>query len=168
MPARAPLTPDLIDQSIARSMDRVFTTMLKASIKLVERTASLNPSVLGPGNQTIGCVGFVGDINGVLHLRFSDEFAAIATGLVLGMTPTEIRLEGPEVIKDTIGELTNMSVGCFKNTFCDSGYPCMLTLPTIIRGEQLAAPAIKGTTRHVYYFESAGHPVIADLQMKQE
>lgn len=168
MTVRSPISPDLIDQAVVQALERVFETMIKAPIRLIERTAAIDLSVLGAGPQIMGCVGFVGEINGFIHLRLSEEFAAVATGLVLDMTPNEVRMEGREVIKDTIGELTNMSVGGFKNRFCDIGYPCKLTLPTIVWGDKLSSPTIKGAMRHVYHFEGAGHPLLADLQIKAD
>jgi chemotaxis protein CheX len=107
-------------------------------------------------------------MNGIVHLRFSEEFAFIVAGLVLGMSADEVKTEGIDTVKDTIGELTNMSVGGFKNAFSELGYPCALTLPTIVRGEQISAPTIKGATRRVYHFESHLGRVIADLQLKSE
>jgi chemotaxis protein CheX len=168
MPARATLSQELIDRSIAKSLDSVFTTLTKSSVHLTERTAILDPSVLGDGPQIMGCVGFVGEMNGVIYLRFTEEFATSVTGLVLGMSVNEVRMEGFEILKDTIGELTNMSVGGFKNAFSDIGYPCALTLPTIIRGEKLVSPTIKGAVRHVYHFANPAGRLIADLQLKSE
>lgn len=166
--AHAPLSSDQIDRSIAQSMDSVFSTMVRAPLRLAETTATLDAEILGTGPQIMGCVGFVGEMNGIIHLRFSEEFATVVTGLVLGMSADEVKAEGIATVKDTIGELTNMSVGGFKNAFSDLGYPCALTLPTIVHGEKLGAPAIKGATRRVYHFESPRGRVIADLQLKSE
>jgi chemotaxis protein CheX len=168
MLARAPLSSDQIDRSIAQSLGSVFSTMVRETLRLAETSATLDPAILGAGPQIMGCVGFVGEMNGIIHLRLSEDFAGIVTGLVLGMSADEVKAEGIATIKDTIGELTNMSVGGFKNAFSDLGYPCALSLPTIVHGEQLGAPAIKGATRRVYHFESPRGLVIADLQLKPE
>jgi chemotaxis protein CheX len=72
------------------------------------------------------------------------------------------------VINDAIGEITNVTAGGFKNQLCDVGFPCKLTLPTIIRGEDLRVVAVKGTTRHIFEFDCAGHSLTADIQLKVE
>jgi chemotaxis protein CheX len=168
MTARAALSPELIDRSITQSLNSVFTVMTKSPVRLVERASVLDSSALGTGSQIMGSVGFVGEMNGIIYLRFSETFAAAVTGQVLGMSVNEVLMEGIDTIKDTIGELTNMSVGGFKNAFSDIGYPCALTLPTIIRGDKLVAPSIKGAVRHVYHFENPAGRLIADLQLKSE
>jgi len=71
-------------------------------------------------------------------------------------------------LKDVVGEITNMTVGGFKNALCDTGFPCKLTLPTIVRGDHLAVSGLKNTERHIFHFDCAGHRLVADIQMRQE
>jgi len=59
-----------------------------------------------------------------------------------------------------------MVVGGFKNTLCDLGFPCKLTLPAIVRGHKLSIAAIKAATRHVFQFDYLGHRLVADVQIK--
>jgi chemotaxis protein CheX len=59
-----------------------------------------------------------------------------------------------------------MTVGVFKNTLCDLGFPCKLTLPAIVRGHKLSIAAIKSATRHVFHFDCAGHRLTTDIQIK--
>jgi chemotaxis protein CheX len=84
------------------------------------------------------------------------------------MSPAEVEMNGYEVIKDAIGEITNMTAGGFKNRLCDIGFPCKLTLPTIVRGKDLSVDGFKGTERHIFQFECAGHILLADIQFKAE
>jgi chemotaxis protein CheX len=128
------------------------------------------PAVLLPDrpSQIFGSVGFVGDASGLIYLCFTEAFAKDLTGRILGMSPAEVEMNGSEVVTDAIGEVTNMTVGGFKNTLCDLGHACKLTLPTIVRGQHLSVAAIKSATRHVFHFESAGHRLVADIQIKLE
>jgi chemotaxis protein CheX len=87
---------------------------------------------------------------------------------VLGMTAAEIAMCDDSTVKDVIGEITNMTVGGFKNALCDVGFPCKLTLPTIVRGDHLAVASMKGAERHIFHFDCAGHRLVADIQLKQE
>jgi chemotaxis protein CheX len=59
-----------------------------------------------------------------------------------------------------------MTVGSFKNGLCDAGYPCKLTIPSILRGSNFSIEPISSATRHTYNFESAGHSVVADILIK--
>ena len=43
-----------------------------------------------------------------------------------------------------------------------------LTLPTIVRGDNLAVSGLKGSTRHIFHFDCSGHRLTADIQLKQE
>lgn len=168
MPARAAISQDQIDLAIARSLDSVFATMTRSSLRPAGRAPVPDPALLGDGPHIMGSVGFIGEMNGIVYLRFSETFAFAVTALVLGMSVAEVRMEGLDTVKDTVGELANMSVGGFKNAFSDLGYPCALTLPAIIRGDALAAPPIKGAARHVYCFEHPAGRLLVDLQLKPD
>jgi chemotaxis protein CheX len=71
-------------------------------------------------------------------------------------------------VNDAIGEITNMVVGSFKNSFCDAGYPCKLTIPSILRGRNFCIEPISSAQRHVYNFDCGGHRVVADILMKAD
>lgn len=113
-------------------------------------------------------MGFIGKVDGIVYLCIPDDFAQDAAGRVLGMSAAEVEMSGDATIKDVIGEITNMTVGGFKNALCDIGFPCKLTLPTIVRGDHLAVASLKGAERHIFHFDCAGHRLIADIQLKQE
>ena len=162
----APITDELIHKSIVHAIQNVCNTMMKQNVGFVEKTTE--PINNGTASQSyiFGCVGFVGNIDGVVYLCITDDFAMSAASRILGMSPLEIKAEGDTVIKDVIGEITNMTVGGFKNALCDQGYPCKLTLPTIVRGQNLSVSSIKGATRHIFHFDCDGHRIIADIQIK--
>ena len=159
------ITETVIQDSIIRAVNNVSQTMMQRDSALVGRTDVPAPEAT---YELIGSVGFAGDINGIVYLCLTDSFAKHATGQILGMTPGEVEINGPDVVKDAIGEITNMTAGGFKNQLCDMGFPCKLTLPTIVRGKNLAVAAIKSATRHVFTLTCDGHQVIADIQLKAE
>ena len=169
MPATQQITDTLIQDAIANAVQNVCRVLLHHEARCVERLANeAEGRAPLPSFQVMGNVGFVGEINGIVYLCMSDEFAVYAVGEILGMSPAEIEFEGPDVLKDAIGEVTNMTVGGFKNALCDVGFPCKLTLPTIVRGLDLKAGAIKGASRHIFRFECSGRPLVADIQIKME
>jgi chemotaxis protein CheX len=172
MPATAEITETLIRDYINRAVTDVFKTMLgrvpsfSAQPGLTPGTHAVEPE--GHRPQVVGTVGFIGNINGLIYLHLDLGFARLCTCHLLGMTEAELDEAGDEVINDAIGELTNMTVGGFKNGLCDAGFPCMLTIPSILRGSNFSIEPISDAIRHIYHFECDEHRVVADILMKVE
>lgn len=165
MAATQQITDAIIQKSIFQSVRNVCQTMLNRDITLVSQTNGPTP---GAAYEIIDTVGFAGEINGSVYLCLSERFAIHAIGLMLGMTQREVELGGPDVVKDAIGELTNMTVGGFKNQLCDIGFPCMLTLPAIMRGQNLTVTPGKATICHVFEFKCDGHSLVTDIRLKAD
>jgi chemotaxis protein CheX len=171
MPTTVQITESLIREFINRGVTDVFKTMLNRVPTFsspADMIAGKAPKSVGAENrpQVVGTVGFIGDVNGLVYLHLDLAFARMCTCHLLGMTETELDEAGDEVINDAIGELTNMTVGGFKNGLCDAGYPCMLTIPSILRGTNFSIEPISSAIRHVYHFDCEEHRVVADILMK--
>jgi chemotaxis protein CheX len=162
------ITDQIIQDSIVRAVSNVCRTMLREEAKFLEKLEAAGTTHLGAATHVLGSVGFVGATNGLMYLCLPDDFALFAASHILGISVKELQYEGGDTLKDAVGEITNMTVGGFKNSLCDIGYPCKLTLPTIVRGDNLSVAALKGTVRHIFHFDCKGHRIIADLQMKAE
>lgn len=176
MPAAAQITAPLIRENIARAVSDVFKTMLAREPVLTPVAGgdleavwpAQSPLADNPRPHIVGTVGFIGDANGLIYLYLDLAFARHCTCHLLGMTEEELTEAGDEVMNDAIGELTNMTVGSFKNGLCDAGYPCKLTIPSILHGSNFTIEPISSVTRHVYHFDCSGHRIIADILMKQD
>ena len=172
MPAIADINETLVRTHINRAVSDVFKTMLGREPSFsaqTERTAERDVFASGlPGAQIVGTVGFVGDLNGLIYLHLDLAFARVCTCHLLGMTEAELDEAGDDVINDAIGEITNMTVGSFKNGLCDCGYPCKLTIPSIVRGSNFIIEPISSATRHIYYFDCAEHRVVADILIQKD
>jgi chemotaxis protein CheX len=59
-----------------------------------------------------------------------------------------------------------MTVGTFKNQLADKGFPCRLTIPSILRGSNFSIEPISSATRRIYRFHVEKHNLVADLLMK--
>jgi chemotaxis protein CheX len=161
--------PDtLVEESIIRAVKSVCSTMLKRDAGFVEKGAEGTQNAFKERPHVFGSVGFVGKIDGIVYLCIPDDFAQDAAERMLGMSAAEVEMSGEGTIKDVIGEITNMTVGGFKNALADRGFPCKLTLPTIVRGDHLAVASLKGAERHIFHFDCAGHRLVADIQLKQD
>jgi chemotaxis protein CheX len=172
MPALAEITEGLIRSYINRAVGDVFKTMLGREPTYTAHTAggahAPPPSIECNRPQVVGTVGFVGDINGLIYLHLDLAFARVCTCHLLGMTGAELDDAGDDVINDAIGEITNMTVGSFKNGLCDCGYPCRLTIPSIVRGSNFIIEPISSATRHMYHFECEDHRVVADILIQND
>jgi chemotaxis protein CheX len=162
------ITDSLIQDCIVRAVQSVFRTMMGQEAKFIAQVGAEPTTIPLTPSQIIGSVGFIGGANGLIYLCLSEDFAKIASCKILGMSSSEVEMHGTEVIHDAIGEITNMTVGGFKNTLCDLGFPCKLTLPAIVRGNNLSIASIKAATRHVFHFDCSGHRIVADIQIKAD
>lgn len=168
MAVKSQITDELIQECIIKAVQSVFRTMLHRQATLVKRLdASAQPTAYH-APQILASVGFIGLADGLIYLCLPEDYARTISASMLGMTIPELDAAGQEVVNDALGEITNMTVGGFKNTLCDLGYPCKLTLPAIVRGENLSIASVKGATRHVFFFNCEGHELVADIQIKVE
>jgi chemotaxis protein CheX len=175
MPPAEPISEPAIKDHITRAVSEVFTTMLGQNPGFIQAAVGTDglawPPLFGTEGSAhvphvVGTVGFIGEVNGLIYLYLPDVFARIVTGKLLGLDPKEIAALGEEGVNDAIGEITNMTVGVFKNSLCDSGYSCRLTIPSILRGSNFHVEPISSATRRTYYFDCAGHRIVADILMK--
>ena len=173
MPTIDSISEDIFQETMNRSVQDVFRTMLGKSATLVQGIGAKNSDgspwkhpVDLSGPQVVGTVGFIGDISGLIYLYFNNNFARFVSGSMLGMTDAEVDAAGDEVVNDAVGEVTNMTVGGFKNQLCDQGFPCRLTIPSILRGSNFSIEPVSGATRRTYTFDIQGHRLVTDLLMK--
>jgi chemotaxis protein CheX len=176
MPAATQEIPEiLIRENITRAVCDVFKTMLHRPAELKECCvaggpeecpASLRDENLAANPQVVGTVGFLGEVTGLIYLYFEGDFAKHCTSHLLGMSAAEVDEAGDEVINDAIGEVTNMTVGSFKNGLSDRGFPCKLTIPSILRGRNFCIEPISDSQRFIYAFDSQGERLVADILLK--
>lgn len=175
MPTSQEITEGLIRENITRAVEDVTKTMLGHPAVLASAATQGDgegwppmPAREGevPTTQVVGMVGFLGDLNGLIYLYFPFPFARLATCQLLGMTEAELDGADDEVVNDAIGELTNMSVGGFKNGLCDAGYPCKLTIPSILRGSNFCIEPITDAQRFIYNFTCIDHKIVTDILLK--
>jgi chemotaxis protein CheX len=75
-------------------------------------------------------VGLAGQLCGVLSVRCSKESSTIMASKMLGIEPSKVGAE----MGDAFGEICNMVAGNFKNKISGLGDGCMLSVPTVIMG----------------------------------
>jgi len=176
MEAIIPFSINSLEEMLVNSVEKVFSTMLSSPIALdYSETGDINgdksqqPYSSGKP-MVVSMVGFIGAANGVVYLYMDEDLANGLTCDFLGFEPYELEefeaAEKKETVNDALGELANMIVGNFKNMWCDEGYPCKLTIPSIVRGRNFTVETTSSVLRHTYYFKINESTLVADLLLK--
>jgi len=151
---------DEVGDLLNSSVPEVFNTMLT-----LEAVPASPPDLHSSGETLVaGSVGFIGDVNGVVYLHLTAAFARALAGKMLGLTDAE--LEGDEMVNDVIGEVSNMIVGAVKSRLCDSGSPCVLTIPCVVRGQDFKVASAGASERRLLGFRCGADHFLVELLMK--
>jgi chemotaxis protein CheX len=153
------MTADFLDL-IGSAVEEVFNTMLNTK---AEREPTGNGGAEA-GPQVVGSVCFIGQLSGVVCIWTSQEHANHITCQLLGLGATDERTD--EMVNDAFGEVTNMVGGHFKSRLTDRGYPCRLSIPSIVRGSQLVIESVTDTQRMVANFRCGSFPLMVELIIK--
>jgi chemotaxis protein CheX len=108
-----------------------------------------------------GCVQITGDFEGAVTVQTSHRFAVRAAGLMFGMEEQEV---GEEEVRDTVGELANMSGGNVKSLMPGS---CQLSLPSVTTGRDylVTIPGSRVTDRRT--LDGDGELIVLTLLQRQ-
>jgi chemotaxis protein CheX len=151
---------DEICDILRTNVPEIFGTM--CSQALVPGTCD-RPHHLGDA-IVAASVGFTGEVNGIIYAYVTASYAIDLASRMLGLRRAEI--EGDEMVNDVMGELSNMIVGSVKSRLCDSGSTCVLTIPSIVRGQNFTLQAGCSIERRAVGFECAGEHILVELLLK--
>ncbi len=150
-----------IEQLTTHAIKRVFQEML--SMEVTIDTAV--PEIANPSMQIAGSVGFIGEGSGVIYLYSSLELARLITSRMLSVPEGEV--DSDEMVNDAVGEIANMVGGSVKSSLADAGYPCTLTIPSIVRGQYLTVEGMNDVTRQILAFRADEHQLFVELLIKE-
>ena len=146
-------------------MRDVFAMMMKSSVKQhpIDQTGPLRhkiDDVFGPDSAlVVSNIGFGGQVFGYVYVYMKPETATYLAGRMLGL---QDGMESDyEIDNDAVGEFTNITIGGFKNQLAYMGYPCALTIPSILRGRGISVETVSGCTRGLYHFKTRGQSILA-------
>jgi chemotaxis protein CheX len=136
------------------AVEEVFEIMLGTRVK-----PSTEPET--PSADFTAMVGLAGSLCGILTVRCNTEAAGQMAQKMLGDTATSA-----EEVSDALGEICNMIAGNFKNKLAGTDERCMLSVPTVISGEEysLHAMAEGNTVETIMLFEETMVAVRLQLQ----
>lgn len=149
-----------LDELITAAITDLFSTMLRMEVARVPiETGALN------GEPHIaGAVGFIGRLTGVIYVHTTAGFARRMTATLLHLGNSEVA--GDNMINDAIGEIANMLVGHLKSRLSDRGMPCVLTIPSVVRGSQFSVEGISSTQGRLLSFEAEGKRIFVQCLLK--
>ena len=135
-------------QIIDKNVPDVFLTM--AGLKAIPGSGERHPRRPSTLSGVTGAVSLSGKASGIVYAGFSESMAVAVTIRMLGGESP-----GEEEISDVVGEFTNMITGNLKSQLCDAGYPCQLSIPTVMRGGEISVVAASAPlcVRNTYFFE---------------
>lgn len=136
------------------SAKEVFELMLGSKLESAGDTAdnSLDISSM---------VGFAGQLCGILTVRSKKESAALMAFRMLGTEPNKDSQE----VADAFGEISNMIAGNFKSKISGLGDGCMLSVPTVITGQDYSMHSLANSPPLEVRLQFESSPVIITLEI---
>lgn len=141
-------------------VSQVFSTMLSMDVQTLGGDC---PSRL-EGDRIIGSVGFAGAIMGSITIEVERTFAGMMTAAMLGIEPDEVG--GEEDVFDVLGEVSNMIGGNLKSRLCDTGFPCELSIPSIVAGRDFNLESRDWSTHECLAFRHQDHLALVNVYVK--
>lgn len=145
--------------TIRRLVPNVFETMLS----LVARP--VDPALAPRGERVSGTIGIASDeLSGSVYLHFSEPLARRAAAALLGQESADAVNNAD--VNDVVSELTNMIGGGFKSALCDSGRPCAMSTPAIVRGPAFVIELPPGLFSETFVFDCQGEYLAVEVHLK--
>lgn len=143
------MEPDL-EKYIIESTTEIFETMVFVELQPGKRHIG---SDIDMDADIASCIGFGGDIRGLIGVHCPLDVATGITGAMLGMEFDEIT----DDVKDAIGEIANMIAGGVKTGLAGSNKDIQLAVPSTACGKSLriGGPA-RGSSLVVPFTVDAG------------
>ena len=136
------------------SVREVFELMLGCQLKHLEAAPE-------EGLDITSMVGLAGQLCGVLSVRSSKESAALMAYKMLG---AETDTNSQEV-RDAFGEICNMVFGNFKNKISGLGEGCMLSVPTVVTGNDYSLHSLTDSPALEVRLQFEDRPLIVSLEV---
>ena len=157
------VTPPPPNEAIARFTRESVREVFKKMLSFEMENADSAPLPDDPDGQIVGSVGFIGQATGFIYLYSGVAFGRSITSKMLGLTETEV---DNEMINDAFGEVCNMVVGSVKSQLCDRGWPCVLSLPSVMRANTLRIESVGDVKRILLGFRAGTQQLMVEVTVK--
>ena len=124
---------ELFLSTINRYVPEVIQTMV--GVMATPGTGNSNAPQPSSLVGVTGSIGLSGKVNGMVYTAFSYELAKCVAEKILGGSASE------KDVSDVVAELTNMITGNLKSQLCDTGFNCSLSIPSVVKGDDIRVSA---------------------------
>lgn len=121
------------DSLLETATREVFDIMLGTQLTMMPES---DPSLV----DLIAMVGMAGRLRGVLSLRCRTDVAPRIVSKMLGVEISEF----DDSARDAMGEICNMVAGNFKAKLAGVGEECLLSVPTVVIGDDYELHSLSG------------------------
>jgi len=143
--------------ALYEAASEVFDLMVGAPVSLQEDAAT------GGANDTTAMVGLAGAICGVLSIRCGASSAAGIASKMLGEPAQSTDCIAQQW--DALGEICNMVAGNFKARVEGLREQCMLSVPTVITGQDYSLHSLAQDDRLDVALLFQGEPILLRLEV---
>lgn len=146
-----------------------WTPLLKLSVRevfdimLCTRLHANESAVDIKEGEFTALVGLAGSLCGVLSIRCCNQAAHTMASKMLGMPPEDVDSDS----LDALGEIANMIAGNFKGKLSGVGNHCMLSVPTIIVGNDYETRSMSGGNSIETVFDFEKNPLWVTLELHE-
>lgn len=143
------------------TLDRYVPEVLMTMVSIQATPGAGDLQAPQPSNLTgvTGAIGLSGKINGVVYTAFSEGLAKYVAEKILGGAASD------QDVADVVAELTNMITGNLKSRLCDMGFNCALSIPSVVRGDEINVSAKNASIsiRNSYAVEGSTDPLVVQV-----
>ena len=148
--------------TVSASVIETFSSMLSMEIKPVETEPSPGQGI----RRMVGTLNFAGKVTGIFNAQLTFDFGRLMASSLLGMEPEEV--ESGTEIRDLVAEITNIVGGNLKSVLNDSGYPCVLSTPSITYGTDFSIKSLNMDRFDRYAFQKDDQVLIIEVGLKEQ
>lgn len=148
--------------TVSASVIETFSSMLSMEIQPVEGEPPPGQGI----RRMVGTLNFAGKVTGIFNAQLTFDFGRLMASALLGMEPEEV--ESGTEIRDLIAEITNIVGGNLKSALNDSGYPCVLSTPSITFGTDFSIKSLNMDRFDRYAFQKDDQVLIIEVGLKEQ
>ena len=94
-----------------------------------------------------------------------ESLAIEAASIMVGLSSDEL---DDDMVNDVIAELSNMVVGFVKSQLCDAGLTCVLTVPSVVRGDHMKVQKVSQSEKRSTLMSCGSHILSFEIVLKSE
>ena len=138
-----------LKEIVTEATTDIFNVMLSMELEIIDdELAESNEQ--NKESSIVGSIDFTGNVMGSFKIYITYDFAFLIASNMLLMERDELSLE--EDVYDVVGEISNMIGGNLKTFLSDNGFPCNITVPSIVSGSDFRTQVMGYNRMETYHF----------------